>query len=92
MKRLLMMTVMMGAVAMPVALAPAARADDGKGGMWFSKIDTNGDGMVSKAEHEKASADKFAKMDANGDGSITKEEAKAARDKMKEEWKEKKAK
>lgn len=91
MKKLLMMTVMMGAFAAPIAFTNIAHAED-KGGMWFSKVDTNSDGMISKAEHEKASADKFAKMDANGDGNVTKEEAKAAKEKMKEEWKEKKAK
>lgn len=87
MKKLLMMTVMLGAFAAPVVLAPAAHAEGKKGEMWFSKVDTNGDGVISKAEHEKASANKFTKMDANGDGKLTKEEILAAKEKWKEEKK-----
>ncbi|MGH8243266.1 MAG: EF-hand domain-containing protein [Steroidobacteraceae bacterium] len=40
-------------------------------------IDTNNDGAITAAEHEKSSRDKFAKMDANGDGSLTSEELHA---------------
>lgn len=87
MKKLLMMTVMLGAFAAPVILAPAVHANEKKGEMWFSKVDTNGDGVISKAEHEKASANKFAKMDTNNDGKVTKEEVRAAKEKWKEEKK-----
>lgn len=83
MKKLMMM-----AVAATVLAAPGAMAnqkDGHKDGMWFSKVDTNGDGMISKSEHEKASAEKFAKLDANNDGQITQEEARAAQEKMKQE-------
>ncbi|PZQ46215.1 MAG: hypothetical protein DI551_05550 [Micavibrio aeruginosavorus] len=81
MKKLMLMTVMMTAIAAPAAMAEGTHKD---GGMWFSKVDANGDGLISQAEHEKASAEKFAKMDANKDGNISKEEAMAAKSAMKE--------
>jgi len=43
----------------------------------FEKIDTNSDGVISKAEHTAHADSRFAKMDADGDGQVTKEEAKA---------------
>lgn len=55
----------------------------------FAKLDTDGDGSISKSEFESAlgnagvdanSADSvFAKLDANGDGSISKSELASAR-------------
>ena len=75
------------------ALSMAACAHGGKGhhkgheghgkshsckhGKKWEKMDANSDGSVSKAEFEKAGADKFAKMDANKDGKVTKEEKMA---------------
>jgi len=57
------------------------------GGM-FKKLDTNGDGVITKEEHQ-AHADKmFSKMDANGDGKVTQAEAKVGHDKMRAKWKE----
>lgn len=45
-----------------------------RGGMvgegMLQRIDTNGDGMVSKAENRAAAEARFARMDANGDGTI----------------------
>ena len=79
MKKLMMM-----AVAATVLAAPAAMANQ-KDGMWFSKVDANADGKVTKSEHEKASAEKFAKLDLNGDGSVTKAEAAEAKAKWKAE-------
>jgi Ca2+-binding EF-hand superfamily protein len=36
----------------------------------LGRIDTNGDGMISKAENRAAAEARFARMDANGDGTI----------------------
>jgi hypothetical protein len=40
-------------------------------------IDTNGDGIISAAEHEAGSRSMFDKMDANRDGALTEDEIKA---------------
>lgn len=58
----------------------------------MKKMDTDGDGKISKAEADAHHEAKFKKMDANGDGFITKDEKEAMREKMKEkrgEYKEK---
>ena len=49
---------------------------EGKGPLWFRKMDRNADGDVSKAEFLGDAAD-FAKIDANGDGLISLDEALA---------------
>lgn len=36
----------------------------------LQRVDTNGDGMISKAENRAAAEARFARMDANGDGTI----------------------
>lgn len=74
------------------AISPAfASPDDkgpGKGDRFFAKMDTDGDGVVSKSEFEAHGDEMFSKMDGNGDGKIEKDEAKAAHEKMRERWKE----
>lgn len=40
----------------------------------ISVIDTNGDGKISRSEHEAGSDKMFTKMDANDDGVLTKDE------------------
>ena len=49
---------------------------EGKGPVWFRKMDRNADGDVSKAEFLGDAAD-FARIDANGDGLISLDEALA---------------
>ena len=36
----------------------------------LQRVDTNGDGLISKAENRAAAEARFARMDANGDGTI----------------------
>ena len=48
----------------------------------ISIIDTNGDGKISRAEHEAGSAKMFTKMDANDDGVLSKEECEAGEEMM----------
>ncbi len=60
------------------------------GKMMFKKMDTDGDGYITKAEHEAFTAEKFTKMDANGDGKLTKEEIKAHYKEMRSKMKERK--
>lgn len=54
-----------------LALPGAAFANQDKK---FSDFDTNGDGVITKAEFTAKWDEKFAKKDTNGDGKITKEE------------------
>ena len=40
----------------------------------LARIDTNGDGLISKAENRAAVEARFARMDANGDGTLARDE------------------
>jgi EF-hand domain pair len=46
----------------------------GKGAQMLMKLDTDGDGAVSKAEFMAGTEARFTKMDRNGDGKISKED------------------
>ena len=54
-------------------LATAAFAQGG-GGMGLMRADTNGDGMVSRAEAAAQAAARFDKMDTNKDGTLSADE------------------
>ena len=61
----------------------------------FEKMDADGDGKISKEEHEAAIAKQlehhrkmFSKLDANGDGYIDKQEAEKGRERMHEKFRE----
>jgi Ca2+-binding EF-hand superfamily protein len=45
-------------------------------------IDTDGDGVITAAEHQSGSQRMFARMDGNGDGSLSKEECREGHKKM----------
>lgn len=55
------------------------KGKSGKRGMHGPKKDTNGDGLISRAEYNAASNALFIRMDANGDGVLTKGEGKKRR-------------
>lgn len=83
--------------AVLVFQALPAMAEDGhgkgdRGAKMFEKLDTDKDGVISEAEFLTKSKERFAEMDADKNGSVTPEEAKAAHEKMREKWKEHKAK
>ncbi|MGE0151385.1 MAG: EF-hand domain-containing protein [Reyranellaceae bacterium] len=59
----------------------------GHGDRGFSRIDTDGDGAISKVEFEASRDKMFQKLDANSDGAFTKEEATASA----EAWRKKAA-
>lgn len=46
---------------------------------WFNKMDTNGDGMISKAEHDAFGDRMFNEADTNNDGVISRQEMAAAK-------------
>jgi Ca2+-binding EF-hand superfamily protein len=60
-----------------------------KADMWFSKIDTDGNGSITKAEHTAFGDKMFDETDTNDDGSISREELKAHKKKKEEEMKDK---
>jgi Ca2+-binding EF-hand superfamily protein len=51
----------------------------------FQKMDTNGDGKISRDEHAAGAKAMFEAMDANGDGKVTAAEMDAAAAKMMDE-------
>jgi Ca2+-binding EF-hand superfamily protein len=48
----------------------------------FQKMDTNGDGKISRDEHAAGAKAMFETMDTNGDGKVTAAEMEAAHSKM----------
>lgn len=63
----------------------------GAGGGMFTAQDANKDGKVTLAEATTKALARFDAVDANKDGSITAEERKAHREKMRSEWRAKRA-
>jgi len=90
MKKLFLAAVAIGALSIA---ATAAIADnhggEGHKGKMMEKVDTDGDGKISKAEFMAKHESKFMKMDVDGDGFISKEEMKEAKGKMKNKMKDK---
>lgn len=82
MKKALMMALVAASIASP-ALANNTAA--GKAHMmadhYFSKIDTNGDGMITKEESQAYNDKMFQEADTNNDGKISKDEMTAMKEK-----------
>ena len=55
-----------------------ARSEGTKGG-WLARIDTDGDGLITREEFAAPMLRRFDRMDANNDGIVTPEERSAAR-------------
>ena len=86
----LLSTLSLGAAAEHHKSADKSSDPGRKGGM-FKQLDRDGDGAVSREEHEAAISRmveerraRFKAMDADADGTVTREEAAAARLKRKE--------
>jgi len=62
-------------LAAAIALAGPGLAQDGAG---FDRIDSDGNGQISRAEIDAIRAVIFDKMDANGNGSLTRAEVQDA--------------
>ena len=78
------------ALVSAVALASGAvmaRSGGGHGDRGFSRIDTDNDGAISKAEFAVGRDKMFQKLDANSDGAFTRQEATAGS----EAWRKKAA-
>ncbi|MEJ0036371.1 MAG: EF-hand domain-containing protein [Gammaproteobacteria bacterium] len=78
----------------PAATAPPAGRPHGEG-RWFSQLDANHDGAISKDEATAAAQARvqkmFAKLDTNHDGLITQDEIRAAEQARRAEMKAKAA-
>lgn len=66
-----------------VLAAPLALAQPG-GGRAFGRLDTDGDGAISREEVLAAKAEAFKRVDRDGDGIVTTAEAEAAREQLRE--------
>ena len=92
MKKLLLATALLGTLGMATN---AVLADDHKMGdhskKMMERVDTNSDGMVSKAEFMAKHEEKFAMMDKNSDGMLSKDEMMEAKKEMKSKWKDRKS-
>lgn len=73
---------------------PAMAGEEGQHepGKMFEKVDTDKDGLISKAEFLAKHEEMFTKIDTNTDGSLSKEELDAGREKWKAMRKEHEAK
>lgn len=90
MKKLFLAAVAVSVLSIASGAVMAEHHGDYKKGKMMEKVDTNGDGMVSKAEFMAKHEGKFAEMDADGDGNLSKEEMQSARGEMKDKMKDKK--
>ncbi|MFK7943320.1 MAG: EF-hand domain-containing protein [Paracoccaceae bacterium] len=53
------------------ALADDARKGGQRGAKLFERVDTNSDGLITRAEAAEFRTARFQRMDANGDGAVT---------------------
>lgn len=63
------------ACGLSLLILPIASAGDAD--KKFEKMDTNGDGKISRVEHSSGAERMFAEMDADGDGIVTASELKS---------------
>ncbi len=64
---------------------------EGMGGRMFARADANGDGKVTLAEATSRALARFDSADANKDGTLTPEERRAARQTMRERFRERRS-
>lgn len=71
MKKLALAAILAGTTT--IGIAGYAVADNHRGGKghMIEKMDTDGDGNITKAEVDALKASRFAEADANGDGGLT---------------------
>ena len=80
MKKLFLMAAVLGSVAITSgAVLADHHGGEGKKGKMMERVDTDGDGQISKAEFMAKHDSKFVEMDSNSDGFLSKDEMKEAR-------------
>lgn len=85
MKKFLTLSIAALAVSTAPALAEHHEKDGGQHHeKMFMKMDTDGDGIVSKSEFVNHAESRFEDMDGDADGKISADEAKAAKERMRE--------
>lgn len=85
MKKLLTLSIAALAVSTAPALADHHEKDGGQHHeKMLMKMDTNGDGIVSKSEFVSHAEKRFTDMDTDGNDQISRDEAQAAKDVMRE--------
>ena len=72
MRKLLIAAALAGTMIGGAAIA--GQAEGGPGGGMMARADTNGDGMISRAEFIAQADQRFARLDANGDGQLAGDE------------------
>jgi len=79
MRKAILGAALVSAIALSAG-AVMARADGAghHGDRGFSRLDTDGDGAISRAEYEAGRDKMFQRLDANNDGAFTREEAAAS--------------
>lgn len=93
-----MKKILLACTALVLTVSPVMAEDHGdhrdghhKGhdkGAWMQKIDSDGDGKISKSEFINSHEERFGKMDTNGDGYLERGEMKAHKKKMHEKIRE----
>lgn len=76
MKRNIILPALLLASAAAIA-APALADHHGQRGEGITRLDTNSDGAITRAEAEAPRLERFAAADANGDGALTQAEMEA---------------
>lgn len=71
---------LLATLALSLALLAPAHAQDATKGVFRQRLDTNGDGIISRDEILAARQRLFSRLDRNGDGVIDQAEIEAARD------------
>lgn len=85
-----LLVVALATAAFTVTAYAAQEEKGAKAGEWasFQKVDTDGNGMISKEEAGSVQGLDFSKADRNNDGQLSKSEYEAARKAQKPERKE----
>lgn len=84
----LILPLLIAALALPISAIACPGGGPGKGAndSHFSKMDSNGDGVITAEEHAAAAAKRFTEMDTNGDGKLTRDEIRMQWKKNREQW------
>jgi len=77
-------------IALPLSASLLAAAPDHRPGpgMMLERMDTDGDGQITRTEYETAHGTRFSAMDTNNDGALTADEMNKMRQTKREEMRQ----